>query len=327
MLPRRRSDGPEKEPRTAGSELSDRQEASGRTTPSLDRCRRSRVHRRRRRGAGPGQRYRLSSVGHRAVRGHADLDALPHRRRGAAAGVAVRHRRPADGLRPTRRRQVHIAVARVPATDQANRIGSLFFNFGGPGGPAVDFLQASAPASSPRSTSASTSSASTRGASGRARRRSTARSNQESSGIYSQPVPTPQTSTCDAYCARTQSYVHALPARTTARSSRHVSTANVARDMDALRAAVGDAKLNYLGFSYGTFLGATYAALFPTTTGRWCSTARSTPSEYINDPIDGPRRADRRLRARAPPLPRGLRGRPGRVLRLRRRRPATATTR
>ena len=43
----------------------------------------------------------------------------------------------------------------------------------------------------------------------------------------------------------------------------HVSTANVARDMDLLRQAVGAPKLNYLGVSYGTILGATYANLFP----------------------------------------------------------------
>ncbi|HEX3542691.1 MAG TPA: alpha/beta hydrolase [Acidimicrobiales bacterium] len=43
-----------------------------------------------------------------------------------------------------------------------------------------------------------------------------------------------------------------------------VGTVNAARDMDEIRAAVGDAKLNYIGFSYGTFLGATYAELFPT---------------------------------------------------------------
>ncbi len=42
-----------------------------------------------------------------------------------------------------------------------------------------------------------------------------------------------------------------------------VSTENAARDMDQIREAVGDAKLTYLGFSYGTFLGATYAELFP----------------------------------------------------------------
>lgn len=43
-----------------------------------------------------------------------------------------------------------------------------------------------------------------------------------------------------------------------------VGTENAARDMDAIRQAVGDPKLTYLGFSYGTFLGATYADLFPT---------------------------------------------------------------
>jgi pimeloyl-ACP methyl ester carboxylesterase len=45
----------------------------------------------------------------------------------------------------------------------------------------------------------------------------------------------------------------------------HLSTANVARDMDRLRQAVGDDALNYLGSSYGTYLGATYANLFPDT--------------------------------------------------------------
>jgi pimeloyl-ACP methyl ester carboxylesterase len=44
----------------------------------------------------------------------------------------------------------------------------------------------------------------------------------------------------------------------------HVSTAEVARDMDLLRQAVGDPTLTYLGLSYGTFLGATYGNLFPT---------------------------------------------------------------
>jgi pimeloyl-ACP methyl ester carboxylesterase len=43
----------------------------------------------------------------------------------------------------------------------------------------------------------------------------------------------------------------------------HLSTANVARDLDLLRQAVGDRKLTYDGISYGTYLGAAYAALFP----------------------------------------------------------------
>jgi len=44
----------------------------------------------------------------------------------------------------------------------------------------------------------------------------------------------------------------------------HVGTEDAARDMDQIRQAVGDPKLNYFGFSYGTFLGAVYAELFPT---------------------------------------------------------------
>jgi pimeloyl-ACP methyl ester carboxylesterase len=49
----------------------------------------------------------------------------------------------------------------------------------------------------------------------------------------------------------------------------HVDTVSAAKDMDVIRAALGDAKLNYLGFSYGTFLGTTYAALFPDKVGRF----------------------------------------------------------
>ncbi|MFD5831296.1 alpha/beta fold hydrolase, partial [Lentzea sp. NPDC060358] len=44
---------------------------------------------------------------------------------------------------------------------------------------------------------------------------------------------------------------------------RHVSTANTARDVDLVRAALGESKVNYLGYSYGTYLGAVYGTLFP----------------------------------------------------------------
>lgn len=46
-----------------------------------------------------------------------------------------------------------------------------------------------------------------------------------------------------------------------------VDTVSAARDLDLLRAILGDKKLNYLGYSYGTFLGATYADLYPKNTG------------------------------------------------------------
>jgi pimeloyl-ACP methyl ester carboxylesterase len=49
----------------------------------------------------------------------------------------------------------------------------------------------------------------------------------------------------------------------------HISTVESARDLDVLRAALGDGALTYLGFSYGTELGATYAQLFPDRVGRF----------------------------------------------------------
>ncbi|WP_265520369.1 alpha/beta hydrolase [Oerskovia flava] len=48
----------------------------------------------------------------------------------------------------------------------------------------------------------------------------------------------------------------------------NVDTQSAARDMDMMRAVLGDEKLNYLGYSYGTQLGATYAGLFPERAGR-----------------------------------------------------------
>lgn len=47
-----------------------------------------------------------------------------------------------------------------------------------------------------------------------------------------------------------------------------ITTENAARDLDLLRAVLGDEQLYYLGYSYGTFLGATYAKLYPDRVGR-----------------------------------------------------------
>ncbi|KRA30085.1 transporter [Nocardioides sp. Root614] len=86
----------------------------------------------------------------------------------------------------------------------------------------------------------------------------------------------------------------------------HVSTVEAARDMDVLRAALGEDKLDYLGFSYGTRLGATYAELYPDKTGRLVLDGAIDPSissregslsqakgfetalrSYIKDCVDG----------------------------------------
>ncbi|WP_241996011.1 alpha/beta hydrolase [Kribbella antiqua] len=59
----------------------------------------------------------------------------------------------------------------------------------------------------------------------------------------------------------------------------HVSTKDAARDIDVLRGIVGDSELYYLGMSYGTYLGATYAELFPKNVGRMVLDGAVDPSE------------------------------------------------
>lgn len=63
----------------------------------------------------------------------------------------------------------------------------------------------------------------------------------------------------------------------------HVDTASAARDLDMLRAAVGDRELNYLGYSYGTLLGAIYAENFPGNVGRMVLDGALDPSSSSFD--------------------------------------------
>ena len=80
--------------------------------------------------------------------------------------------------------------------------------------------------------------------------------------MNSQPFVTPENLDIKALVAKDKAYVKRCLALNKG-ILPYASTASVARDMDGIRAAMGDRKLNYFGFSYGTFLGATYASLFP----------------------------------------------------------------
>lgn len=66
---------------------------------------------------------------------------------------------------------------------------------------------------------------------------------------------------------------------------QHVSTADTARDLDLLRQAVGDRTLNYIGTSYGTFLGATYANLFPSRVRAMVLDGDINPTAWADPPI------------------------------------------
>lgn len=63
----------------------------------------------------------------------------------------------------------------------------------------------------------------------------------------------------------------------------NIGTVSVAKDLDAIRAALGDEKLTYLGYSYGTRIGATYAELFPQNVGRMILDGAIDPNA---DPVE-----------------------------------------
>ena len=77
---------------------------------------------------------------------------------------------------------------------------------------------------------------------------------------------------------------------------RHVSTTDTARDLDQLRQAVGEEQLTYLGVSYGTFLGATYANLFPDRVRAMVFDGNMDPQAYINTGAPGGPRLNTGLR-------------------------------
>jgi pimeloyl-ACP methyl ester carboxylesterase len=178
--------------------------------------------------------------------------------------------------------QIEIAVGRVPAADPAQRIGSLFFNFGGPGGPAVDYVQAAgAGVFAPLNQYFDIVAFDPRGVG-----QSTPAIDCELPPASGSPsLPTPLDIDVDAVVADAQDYVDAcLDAN--GDILEHVSTANVARDMDALRAGLGEEQLSYLGFSYGTLLGSTYATLFPDRYRALVLDGALDPDLFLNHPAD-----------------------------------------
>jgi len=155
-----------------------------------------------------------------------------------------------------------IALARKPATDKARRIGSLFLNPGGPGGSGVDFaLGAGTRLSENLQGRFDVVGFDPRGV-GRSDPLHCFSSEAELDEFFEGVPGFPyQASQERPFFERYRSL--GPECRDDQRIARHMSTADVARDMDLLRRAVGDRKISYLGFSYGSFLGATYANLFP----------------------------------------------------------------
>jgi pimeloyl-ACP methyl ester carboxylesterase len=160
-------------------------------------------------------------------------------------------------------RQITLALARLPASDPSRRIGSLFLNPGGPGGSGVDFLFGAGPFLYSDEVRARFDLV---GFDPRGIMRSTplrCYDTFDEALADLAPFPFPVTRKEERVWIRTDRAVARACAERGGPILDHMSTANVARDMDLLRRAVGDAKLTYAGVSYGSYLGNTYANLFP----------------------------------------------------------------
>ncbi len=175
----------------------------------------------------------------------------------ATASVPLDHDRP-DG------RHITLAVAKLTASDPAHRIGTLFVNNGGPGNSVLEFMhgdvRAVVPAQvqarfdivgfDPRGVGASTPIRCFRDA------------DAQGAALGSLPAFPISDAEIEAATDAARDLGKACRARNGALLD-HVGTADVARDLDLLRRAVGDDRLSYAGYSYGGLIGLAYAQLHP----------------------------------------------------------------
>jgi pimeloyl-ACP methyl ester carboxylesterase len=178
---------------------------------------------------------------------------------GCDAGECATLTVPLDYTRPAGRK-LQIAVARSSTADGAGRIGSLLTNPGGPGASGIDL----APYVSSQLPKAITRrfdvvSWDPRGA---------GRSDPVDCGSDLDARFATDTSpdTPAELAALEQSAEHLVNEcvqRSGAALLQHISTEDTVQDLDVLRAALGDDRLTFLGFSYGTYIGALYAQRFP----------------------------------------------------------------
>jgi pimeloyl-ACP methyl ester carboxylesterase len=173
--------------------------------------------------------------------------------------------------------QIDISVIRLPAGDPGQRIGSLMLNPGGPGSSGVDLARGIAKilplevrarfdivGFDPRGTNRSTP--------------LRCFDTFEQALAILPSVPYPDTPAEEGEQQVSDDELAAACAGHGGAVLDHMSTADVARDMDLLREAFGDQQLTYLGFSYGSVLGQTYANLFP-------SRVRALAIDGVVDPI------------------------------------------
>ncbi len=159
-----------------------------------------------------------------------------------------------------------VALIRKEATSRKDRIGSLLFNFGGPGASGVATRPAYETEYAGLNARYDLVAFDPRGVGGSSG--VVCRGDKEQEKALAEVDSTPDTAAEEAAYMRDARSFGAGCARAAGDLLPHLTTSNTARDMDVLRQVLGDDKLHYLGFSYGTQLGAVYAHLFPKNAGR-----------------------------------------------------------
>jgi len=173
-----------------------------------------------------------------------------------------------------------LSVLRAAALDQKNRLGSIVVNPGGPGGSGVDYAYNAELIFSPEITDRyDIVGFDPRGVA-------------ESEPIYcfsdeelDENLAADSKPDNAAELAETlkESELYAQKCLENTDYLEHFTTLETARDMDILRAALGEKKLNYVGKSYGTYLGTLYAELFPTNVGRFVLDGAVDPNIPMRD--------------------------------------------
>ncbi|MFD0272558.1 alpha/beta hydrolase [Kitasatospora sp. NPDC127111] len=159
-----------------------------------------------------------------------------------------------------------LALIKLPAAKPEQRIGSLLVNPGGPGGSGIEMVKYGAKefdgvlhnrfdviGFDPRGTGESSP--------------VVCYDDKQQDALNETDTPLDPAARKAAHVKNATEHAAACQAKS-GKLLPFVGTRNTARDLDVLRAVSGDKKLNYLGISYGTYLGALYAEEFPKNTGR-----------------------------------------------------------
>jgi pimeloyl-ACP methyl ester carboxylesterase len=177
---------------------------------------------------------------------------------------------PLDYARPDHG-TLDLALARYRATGRSR--GSVVLNFGGPGGAGIPELAAGGKDFMGLTNGYDVVTFDPRGV---------GRSSPVSCGDGVDAIFGPTTGGTDVQAAlKAVKKAADTCARHSGAVLPHIGTVNASRDLDVMRQALGDKKLNYLGFSYGTRLGAVYAAQFPKKTGRMVLDGVDTLTEPV----------------------------------------------